>query len=87
MLILLISQTKSVFYHVDSHSKELIALCPDILLMPNRPVSKPFCETKSRDVIENRPLTKENPTSGKVRDDSIVVLAINNPACSIITAS
>jgi hypothetical protein len=41
-----------------------------------------------RDVIENRPLTKEIPTSGKeVRDDSIVVLAINNPACSIITAS
>jgi hypothetical protein len=32
-----------------------------------------------RDVIENRPLTKEIPTSGKeVRDDSIVVLAINN---------
>jgi hypothetical protein len=28
-----------------------------------------------RDVIENRPLTKEIPTSGKeVRDDSIVVL-------------
>jgi hypothetical protein len=41
-----------------------------------------------RDVIKNRPLTKEIPTSGKeVRDDSIVVLAINNPACSIITAS
>jgi hypothetical protein len=40
-----------------------------------------------RDVIENRPLTKEIPTSGKeVRDDSIVVLAINNPV-SIITAS
>jgi hypothetical protein len=43
---------RCVFYHVDSHSKELIALCPDILLMSNRPVSKVFCETKSRDVIE-----------------------------------
>jgi hypothetical protein len=72
--------------------KELISLAP--IFLANRPkyvLSMPKTKNLSwelcRDVIENRPLTKENQLPVKRYAMTRSLSLANNPACSIITAS